>query len=47
MMSSVSISKWTILPVSYRTVVWGVLEQFRFEFVPALHRLQGGLTAEG
>ena len=37
--------KW--LSVTSRTVVWLFLEQFRLEFVPALHCLQGGLAAQG
>ena len=33
--------------VTSRQVVWSFPEQFRFEFVPVLHRLQGRLAAEG
>ena len=35
------------LPVTSRQVVWLFLEQFRFEFVPVFHRLQGGVAAQG
>lgn len=36
-----------IIGVTSRKVVRLFLEQFRFEFVPFLHRLQGRLAAEG
>ena len=36
-----------ILPVASRKVIGLFLEQFRFEFVPALQRLQGRLAAQG
>jgi hypothetical protein len=35
------------LGVTSRTVVWQFVEQFWFEFVPVLHRLQGRLAAQG
>ena len=35
------------LAVTSRTVVRLFLEQFRFEFVPVLHGLQGGLASQG
>ncbi len=36
-----------VLNVTSRQVVWLFLEQFRFEFVPFFHRLQGRLAAQG
>lgn len=39
--------EFTSLTVTSRTVVWLFLEQFRFEFVPVLYRLQGRLAAQG
>jgi hypothetical protein len=35
------------ISVTSRTVVWQFLEHLRFEFVPVLHRLQGGSAAQG
>ena len=32
--------------VTSRTVVWLFVEQFWFEFVPVIHRLQGRLAAQ-
>jgi hypothetical protein len=40
-------SNITGLDVTSRTVVWLFVEQFWFEFVPVLHRLQGRLAAQG
>jgi len=37
---------WNLI-VTSRTVVWLFPEQFGFEFVPVLHRLQGRLAAQG
>lgn len=38
---------YSTLDVTSRQVVGLFLEQLRFEYVPALHRLQGRLTVQG